>query len=80
MSTHYYALREDADDKQSPVKMIMKTEGYTFCAAGLYRPGDDMTPTYLSHISQWDYDILDAFGVKVIEPCDFKRLMDKLYA
>jgi len=54
--------------------MIVKTEGYTLVSSGVYRSGDDMSPTHLSQIEKWEYDMLDAFGVTVIEPDEYRRL------
>jgi len=80
VSMHYYAVRMVDGDKSSPVKMIMKTEGYTFVTVGLYylHYGDhDMTPSRLSVIEEWEYDMLDAFGVTVIEPDEYRRLVSR---
>ena len=77
MSNHYYAIREIDGDKTSPVQMIMKTEGYTLVTAGVYYAGDDMTPSRLSVIAKWEYDMLDAFGVETITLDEYRRRVSR---
>jgi hypothetical protein len=77
-SRHYYAVRAIDGDKSSPVRMIMITEGYTFVSTGVYHGNEDMTPSCLSLIEKWEYDMLDGFGVDVITPTEYRHLMQRV--
>ena len=76
----YYAIREANRVDRDTVNQIMKTTGYNFYAPGIYQYGVQPAPNFLrlSLISQWEYDMLDAFGVEVISLGEFRN-MDSLY-
>jgi len=61
---HYYTIKDANKIGDQPVKMIMKTVDYYY-VAGVYETHENIY-IKLSHISRWDYDMLDAFGVEAI--------------
>lgn len=79
--THYYAIREaNKINRDTAVIKIMKTAGYKFVAPGIYQHQQQPVVKFfkLASISEWDYDMLDAFGVEVITLDEF-RALDGLY-
>jgi len=63
MSTTYYSIKDANRIGDQPVRMIMKTTDYYYIS-GVYET--DSICIKLSHIAQWEYDMLDAFGVEVM--------------
>ena len=74
MGTHYYTIKnatvisDHLDDQ--PVSQIMMTTGHLYYSVGIYETHRTLPRAYikLTHISRWDYDMLDAFGVEVVTP------------
>ena len=62
-----------------PIKEIMKTPWHRGYGAGVYEYPMD-TFIHLSHIDEWDYDILFAFGVPEVNwdyfDLDKQRIME----
>jgi hypothetical protein len=80
MSTHYYSIKDANRIGEQPVEMIMKTTGYTYFGPGIYHwIGAPHVYVRLTHISRWDFYMLDAFGVEVVTSTWFRN-MDKLHA
>ena len=83
MSNHYYAIRDATKVGRGPVMKVMKTKQYTYVPPGVYGLADDsnvFADIILTHISHWDYDTLDAFGVEVMNYADFNTTYKRLFA
>jgi len=85
MSNHYYSIKDATKVGRGPVRMIMKTTGYSYLPPGLYALSYAIDPNkfvdiVVTHISRWDYDMLDAVGVEVMEYSKFNAKYQRMFA
>jgi hypothetical protein len=78
MNTYYYSIKDGNRIGEQPVSKIMKTVDYTYFSPGMYEHDTTHDRIKLNHIADWEYDMLDAFGVTIVASAWFIR-MDWVY-